>query len=60
MTTNFVPVEADVPLDQRQSASADRAEADHHDRAVEARMQRPGGAGLDHRIHVRRSFRHSQ
>ena len=29
-------VERDVPLQQRQGAAADRAEADHHDRAVEA------------------------
>ena len=28
-------VEDDVPLDQRQGAFADRAEADHHDRPVE-------------------------
>ena len=32
-------VERHVPLDQRQRALADRAEADHHDRAVEAGVQ---------------------
>ena len=31
-------VELDVPLEQRQSAAADRAKADHNDRAIEAGM----------------------
>jgi hypothetical protein len=35
MTTNASSGRSDVPLDQRQRAAADRAEADHHDRAVE-------------------------
>ena len=47
----FRGVEADVPLQQRQRASADRAEADHHYRAVEPRMQRPSGLGFGHRMH---------
>ncbi len=47
------PVERDVPFDQRQSALADRAEADHHDRAVETGVQRPalgrgGGVHVGH------------
>ena len=49
-------VEPDVPLQQRQRSPADRAEADHHDRTVEGGVQRPGGVGLGHRIHIRRSF----
>ena len=36
-------VEADVPLEQRQHAAADGAEADHHDRAGELRR---AGRGL--------------
>ena len=35
------PVVGDVTLQQRQRAPADRAEADHHDRAVETGMLRP-------------------
>ncbi len=33
-------VELEMPLDQRQRAPADRPEADHHDRAVDASMYR--------------------
>ncbi len=36
-------VEADVALEQRQRAPADRAEADHHDGAVETGVDRPFG-----------------
>ena len=36
----FGAVERDVPLEQRQGALADRAEAEHHDGAVEAGEQR--------------------
>ena len=36
-------VERDVPLQQRQEAAADRAEADHHNGAVETGMNRPVG-----------------
>ena len=53
----LVAVEADVPLDQRQRSLADRAEADHHDRAVEARVQGRGvddGVGhMGHGVHIR-------
>ena len=38
-------VELEMPLDQRQRAFADRAEADHHDRAVDAGMERAAGHG---------------
>src|SRR5262245_49039699 len=48
-------VEGDMPFDQRQGALADRAEADHHDRAVETGMERSAfgrGGGC---VHVRYS-----
>ena len=47
----FLPIEGEVALKERQRAFADRAEADHHDRAVEPRMQRPSGLGFGHRMH---------
>ena len=34
-------VEFEMALDQRQRSLADRSEADHHDRAVDAPVQRP-------------------
>ena len=45
-------IEGDVPLDQRQRALADRAEADHHDRAVEACVHRPDLGRMCDRAHV--------
>ena len=36
-------VELEMALDQRQRAFADRSEADHHDRAVDAPVPRPVG-----------------
>jgi hypothetical protein len=36
-------VELEVTLDQRQGPFADRSEADHHDRAVDATVPRPVG-----------------
>ncbi len=41
MTTKCSLVEVEMALDQRQRAAADRAEADHHDRAFDAPMFRP-------------------
>jgi hypothetical protein len=55
----FRPVKANVALDQGQSASTDRTEAEHYDRPVEARMQRPSGGCFGHGVHIRRSFRDS-
>src|SRR6185503_11955030 len=37
------PVEGEMALDQRQSALADRAEADHHDRPLDCPVLRPLG-----------------
>ena len=34
-------VEVEMALDQRQRAAPDRAEADHHDRALDASVFRP-------------------
>ena len=39
-------VEFEVTLDQRQGALADRAEADHHDRAGDAPVLRPMRHGV--------------
>ena len=39
-------VEVEMALDQRQRALADRAEADHHDRAFDAPVQRPMRHGV--------------
>ena len=36
ITTSCDSVEGEMALDQRQRAAADRAEADHHDGAVDA------------------------
>ena len=36
-------IEFEVTLDQRQRSLADRSEADHHDRAVDAPVPRPMG-----------------
>jgi hypothetical protein len=47
----FLPIEGEVPFEQRQRAFADRAKADHHDRTVETRMQGPGGIGFGHCMH---------
>ena len=38
-----VRVELEMALDQRQGPFADRSEADHHDRAVDAPVLRPVG-----------------
>jgi hypothetical protein len=51
----FLAVEADVPLDQRQCSATDRAEANHDDRSVEAGVQGPGGGGFGHDVHGRGS-----
>ena len=39
-------VELEVALDQRQGSLADRSEADHHDRAFDAPVQRPVRHGV--------------
>ncbi len=36
-----IPVELEMPLDQRQGSLADRTEADHHDRTCDASIERP-------------------
>ena len=38
-------VELEMPLDERQGAAADGAEADHDDRAGDAAVHGPGGHG---------------
>jgi hypothetical protein len=43
------PVEGEMPLDQRQGALPDRAEADHHDGAIDAGVNGPIGHGKLHR-----------
>ena len=45
-------IENDVPLDQRQGAFADRAEPDHHDRAIESRVHRPVLGRMCGRLHA--------
>ena len=42
----FRAIEGDVPLDQRQGSFADRAEADHHDRALETGVQLRRSSGV--------------
>ena len=39
----FLPVEGEVPLDQRQRAFADRAETDHDNGTGDAGVNRPFG-----------------
>src|SRR5262249_40402856 len=51
----LVAVEREVALDQRQRTAADRTEAAHHDRAVEARVQLTAVARAVRRVHVDRS-----
>ncbi len=41
MTDETALVELEMPLDQRQRAPADRAEADHHDRTADAAVDGP-------------------
>ena len=47
----FRAVEADVALEQRQQAAADRAEADHHDRTGEGRVQQVGVGHAGEGVH---------